>query len=174
MVSRQFSFNHALHIVKREADCQHLYSFNFDLEENDFLQTVLNKIDYFKNFIAYYKARASQLIHQASQKKNRLILPCSNQSNTDNFSKENNLIEKAKKQSFVIHASTKKRIYLTPQQNKCLGLLVKGHSAKEMARELHLSPRTIENYILKTRNMLGCATSKEFIADYHSQFSSVE
>lgn len=56
---------------------------------------------------------------------------------------------------------------LGTQQALCLKHLAQGKSAKEIARELHISFRTVEGTLAKVMEILGCASSKELIALYH-------
>lgn len=63
------------------------------------------------------------------------------------------------------HAST----YLSEQQAFCLKLLAQGKTSKEIARDMNISFRTVENYIAKTADKLGCSSSKELIKLYHDK-----
>lgn len=53
---------------------------------------------------------------------------------------------------------------LSPQQLKCLQFLMKGMSAKDIAKNMHLSTRTVEHYLSDIRLKLRCKNSKELIA----------
>lgn len=65
-----------------------------------------------------------------------------------------------------LHAQTYENVYLTDQQAVCLKLLAIGKSAKEIARELDISFRTVEGHIAKLKDLLGCTSSKELISLY--------
>lgn len=52
---------------------------------------------------------------------------------------------------------------LTPRQREILGLLVQGRSAKEIARLLDISHRTVEYHKYQTMEALGVATNAELI-----------
>jgi shikimate kinase len=60
-------------------------------------------------------------------------------------------------------------VQLSPQQALCLKNLAQGKSAKEIARELHISFRTVEGTLAKLMELLGCASSKALIALYHDR-----
>lgn len=53
---------------------------------------------------------------------------------------------------------------LSFRQIECLKLLVKGYSAKAIAKELHLSPRTIEDYLSILKSKLQTKNLAELIA----------
>jgi len=57
-------------------------------------------------------------------------------------------------------------IELTQRENEVLKLLLKGHTAKSMARILTLSYRTIEHYIKNIRLKANCASKIELIQKY--------
>ncbi|HAU0313478.1 TPA: helix-turn-helix transcriptional regulator [Legionella pneumophila] len=56
---------------------------------------------------------------------------------------------------------------ITLQKAKCLSLLAKGLSAKEIARVLNLSSRTVDHYLQQLRYRFNCKNSKELISLYY-------
>jgi len=52
---------------------------------------------------------------------------------------------------------------LTPRQREVLQLLAEGHSAKEIAKILHISPRTAEFHKYRMMEELNCKTSAELV-----------
>jgi DNA-binding CsgD family transcriptional regulator len=71
----------------------------------------------------------------------------------------------------VLHKNLHMPVYLSSQQGKCLLLLVKGKSAKEIGLEMKLSHRTVEHYLEKIRRQLGCSSTRELIASYSDQLN---
>jgi shikimate kinase len=67
------------------------------------------------------------------------------------------------------HKSLHTPIHLTNQQARCLKFLAQGQSAKEIAREMTISYRTVEGNLAKTMELLGCTSSKELVALYYEQ-----
>ncbi|MBI2784821.1 MAG: LuxR family transcriptional regulator [Legionella longbeachae] len=89
----------------------------------------------------------------------------SNKLNFENLSsheKSNNL------NTIIFHKKTHKPINLTTQQAHCIKLLADGKSAKEIAREINISHRTVEGHLATAMETTGCANSKELIALYLS------
>lgn len=74
-----------------------------------------------------------------------------------------------KKDLVLFHKSRHVPVHLSKQQAACLKLLAQGKTSKEIARDLKISYRTVEGYIAKAMQMLGCSSSKELIALYHDQ-----
>jgi DNA-binding CsgD family transcriptional regulator len=55
---------------------------------------------------------------------------------------------------------------LSIRENECLSLIAKGYTAKEVARVLGLSFRTVEEYINRIKNKLGCFSRRELISTF--------
>lgn len=87
----------------------------------------------------------------------------------DARSEADETIKLDRKDLILFHKSRYVPVYLSEQQAKCLKLLAKGKSSKEIGNELNLSYRTVEDYIAKIAEELGCSSSKELIALYHDQ-----
>ncbi len=60
-------------------------------------------------------------------------------------------------------------IYLSKRETECVTLLAKGNTAKEIAAQLNLSPRTIEHYIENVKNKLGVSTKSELLYKIFNQ-----
>ena len=75
----------------------------------------------------------------------------------------------AEKDRIVFHKSLHTPIRLSEQQAACLMLVAQGKTSKEIASQLNISPRTAEGYLAQIMELLGCASSKELIALYHSK-----
>lgn len=167
-VGRQHGQNygqHSVHIVEREDDCQHLYSLFFDLNENDFLQWILNNGHFLNDFIHQYNMVAKNIILEAKNKENRIVLP--HFSDLTNAIKVDNVSESTSLK--LIHKNLNSPVYFSKQQSKCLRLLVKGKSAKEIAAAMKISHRTVEHYLEKIRKQLGCSSTREIMAFYGEQ-----
>jgi DNA-binding CsgD family transcriptional regulator len=158
----------SVHVVTRETDCQHLYSLFFDLDENDFLHWIVNNGNFLQDFIHQYNFSAQDLITEAKAEENRIVLPT-----FKDFAAAMHLKVTADTTPVnVIHKSLHMPVHLSSQHAKCLLLLIQGKSAKEIARNMQLSHRTVEHYIEKIRRQLGCSSTKELIAAYSDQLSS--
>ena len=82
---------------------------------------------------------------------------------------DNKKLLPTKKELILFHKTLHTPVQLTLQQGKCLKLLAQGKTAKEIARDIHLSNRTVEGNIKKMCELLGCTSSKELIALYYDQ-----
>ena len=53
--------------------------------------------------------------------------------------------------------------YFAPRERQCMALLLQGKTAREIAKHLNLSTRTVEFYFFNMRNKLAARTKKELI-----------
>ena len=60
-------------------------------------------------------------------------------------------------------------VRISEQQAICLKHLSQGKSAKEIAREMDISYRTVEVYIAQLKEKLECDSSKDLISLYLSK-----
>lgn len=72
-----------------------------------------------------------------------------------------------KKDLILFHKTSHTPVHLSEQQAVSLKLLAQGKSSKEIARDMHISYRTVEGTLAKTMELLGCTSSKELIVLYH-------
>lgn len=57
---------------------------------------------------------------------------------------------------------------LSKQQNICLSLLAQGMTTKEIAKQMRLSPRTVDHYIETIKDKLNCNTRSKLIKIFQS------
>ena len=55
------------------------------------------------------------------------------------------------------------KLGLTKKETECLFYLFEGYTAKEIARSINISPRTVESYIEKMKIKLNCSTTTELL-----------
>ena len=53
---------------------------------------------------------------------------------------------------------------LPPRLAECLFFLLRGQTARGIATKLHLSPRTVEDYLEQLKSLFGCASKQALIA----------
>lgn len=176
LVYSEFSFKHSIHYVEREPDCQHFFSFAFNVSESDFLYFVTNYHYKLSQFIMLYKKLARNIIDDAKNPKNQIILPYPNIKSTEIVNPKeshiNSHVALNSEQLHLIHKDSNLPILLSTQQSHCLRLATRGYSTKEIARELTLSHRTVEHYLNHIREILSCRNVKQLISEYVNQIAS--
>lgn len=58
-----------------------------------------------------------------------------------------------------------KNVVFSKREVECIKYLHQGYSTKQIARELNLSPRTVEEYITNIKIKLGCKSRLEIVAN---------
>lgn len=166
----EFKANRSIHILEEDNDCQHFYHFVFhQTQESEFLHWIMNNLYVLHNFLEKYKLKSQDLINEAKQPANRIVLPIE-----QNYHENNPLssIDTDNTHLYVAHKDTKIRVYLSKQQSICLIFLMQGKTAKEIAGRMGLSHRTVQHYLERIKKILGCHSLKELIIAYGDQVSS--
>lgn len=110
----------------------------------DCVRNMLSHVDLLQKFIHYFRDKAKPLIQQAEKKP--IMIP------------DLHLTEQPKK-SFTLTQDKKlqfvnllKDYSITKRECECLELLAQGLTSKEIARELNIHPKTVDNHIENVKN----------------------
>lgn len=132
------------------------YCDSFGFATSTHNETILNSyftnLDLIKKFVKYFRRDAASILHQAERHK--IILPL----NEDTTSY---LYRSEKLKLFLMSENPSEK--LTPRQLECTHLVMKGMSAKQIADELKISPRTVEIYLNEIKRRLRCKSRTELI-----------
>lgn len=125
----------------------------------------VRNIDLFKRFIFYFMDKASGLIKKAS--KNRIYLPEKQIVNSQkldmrdfNTSKRKEFFEKTQIKKFFL-INQEEGLYLTKREAECALHMLAGTTAKQTAKFLGISFRTVESHFHKAKEKLRCASKEE-------------
>lgn len=64
---------------------------------------------------------------------------------------------------------TREAVRLTARQSACIALVAEGKSSKEIARELGISPSTVDNHIATAMNLYGF-TNRNAVARWYLEY----
>lgn len=151
-------------IIRKNKQCcdfYHFYSRPGNCSINLFY---LNHIDFFEQFVDDYCEKSKELIKLAND--NRFIYPDTTMDITEfSFAQTTNvekLLEEMfrKRKSHVVADS----VILTNKERETLQFLVRGYSAKEVAKTLCRSPRTIEKHVAQLKNKFNVQSTLKLIA----------
>lgn len=130
-----------------------------------YLDFYLNNRDLLDKFVEYFKERAGKFIELATTS---LVQSGHNAAIIDQ-----NTIENEDSRNKFLSAIAPKQYYLSNREGspisiplaemKCLLLLARGRSAKEIAQILGLSPRTVETNLMRSKTRLSCHSKKELL-----------
>jgi hypothetical protein len=153
-----------IHFLNRLQGCDEMFSFAFSMTEAEFDHFILNNMAKLKNFARYFRQNMQKEIALVSQKENRFFFP--------------DLLEMPaapcpaasfQEKPLQIDLDDGSQVSLSSQQSACLKLLVEGKNIKEVAAELHLSVRTVENYLAIIRDKLRCPSLMTLLGKYGEQ-----
>ncbi|BBB14722.1 two-component sensor histidine kinase [Candidatus Rickettsiella viridis] len=167
-----FNIDNGVSFVIKRDDVTYLYIFASTKDNVHINNYYVRNIDLFKRFIQHFQDRGADLIKQSA--KNRIFLP-ERQIVTPNRLKDIEVsletrtafYKKTEMDKFYL-LSASDDLYLTPKQAEVSVYLVAGVTAKQCARHLGISHRTVETYIEEMKQkifkVLGINLSKDELA----------
>lgn len=151
-------------VVKKNKETL-LYIFGSSRDNYSINNFYVRNIDLFKRFILYFNDKASSLLYKAS--KNRIFLPDKQviqprKLKQIDFSvnKRMEFFDKTRIDRFFL-LNQEKEVYLTRREAECMTYVIKGASAKQIAKILNISYRTVQSHIQNVREKLDCSRKDE-------------
>lgn len=165
----QFGIRHTFTIIEKNSHYNDYFHFATDQADNAINQIYINNLDLLHCFIQYFKESVDQskVLSRAFNIKFRVHpdAPGYTIKSGNDFEKMRfdfiGQINKNKSSELLTLPTD-----LSIQQINCLNLLMQGNSAKQIANQLHLSQRTVENYLQHIRKKMSCKSSLELIHKY--------
>lgn len=152
-------------IFKNNSKFYEIFEFASSNNKKPLLDFYINNLDVLNHFALYFKDKAKKIIKLAGE--NRLGVkskPVLLTGRNDKFIEPSKLnFYQATKLKTIPVGYHNKDIYLSGREIECLVYLIIGHSAKETAKILTVSPKTVEFYIDSAKQKLNCSTKSELI-----------
>lgn len=142
----QFGIGNGIDIIVPHDDYTEFFVFASDKNNRGINNFYINNLDILKQSIFYFKDKGKDLLNQA-ESSGIIQVPTQNKVIT-NYQDINNqsILDQLQPSRYYLTGKYKNE-YLTRSEYQCLKLVAKLKSAKEIANELKLSPRTVEVYI---------------------------
>lgn len=164
-----FNIDNGISFVIKRKDVTYLYIFASTRDNYKINNFYVRNIDLFKRFILYFNDKASSLMKEAA--KNRIFLPEKQlilpdrlqEINLSNLDREK-FYKTTDIEKYYLLSETDD-LYLTRKQAECAAYMVAGATAKQCARELNISFRTVEEHLLDIKNKIYDATGKKLIKE---------
>lgn len=131
-----FGIENGIYIVRKSELFTEFFSFAASLNNSQIVNFYLNNLDFMQNFCDYFKEKAKFLIAKAEQ--NKLI---------HDYHQKDIQVNPIVSKTELPYIPTKIDKIITPRKKEIINFVLKGYSAKEIAKILDLSHRTIETYI---------------------------
>jgi len=172
IMRNEFNIEHGFLLIDKYSSFCEIAMFASTREYSTINNYYINNLDKLRNCLLDFKDTHRHLIEKSH--KDRLILPKNSNriifelSNNSNDSQRFSLDHQNNNHLYVrlFQKELNKEILFSKQQSRCFKLLIKGYSIKEIANLMQLSPRTVEHYIEKIREILICKNIKEIILKY--------
>lgn len=166
-----FNIDHGVTFVIKHPKVTYLYIFAARREDHHMQYFYLSHLHLLKRFMLYFKDKAFDLIKSANQ--NRIAIPTASP-----ISDKKIICESMQYQDFYRHTQINKyyllgeseELYLTKQQAACAAYLVEGATAKECAKALNISYRTVETYIEHMKEKLMPIAGRKLSKDMLVRF----
>lgn len=157
-IRENFQIGDGIYIVRTDESYTEFFCFAAPLNTPGMLNFYLNNLDFLQKFCDYFKEQGRALIERAE--KNKLIHEY-NDTTIESF-------EKVDIDSLLTPRTEK----LTPRELDVALWLMQGRRAKEIAQLLHLSYRTVEQYIAVLKNKYKARNIVELVIKINNQLKA--
>ena len=160
-IREKCAMDNILFYVQHNHDSTDIFSMAADPDNKLILNKYINHAEEIRKFLLYFKQETKGLLLEAkhyaidydcSIKQQKKIFP--GDIGIPNYNGFSSLFDIADA--------------LSDREFECLKLLSSAKSIKSIARKLKLSPRTVESYLINTKNKLNCQTTNEMLDLYYT------
>ncbi len=147
---KAYNISNGISAYKRKGSSVEAWSFGATNQDTFAGNFYINNMEFLKSFINHFNIAGAQLVDSAKRAfftDSAMVKPFKNDNESIN--------------SFALNPFGSKNIHLSQREFQCLKLISKGRTAKEIAIDLHISPRTVETYIHSIKTKLGVNTKSQ-------------
>lgn len=155
-----YDHEHGLYIISENKDYTESVVFATNAGNHDVFNAYFNQTEKLKQFAFYFKNKAARLIEQSEKQPIYFDKPL--HANAESEVELERFAEKLYLDEYVL-ATSNGCVTITPREFECTLLLADGKTAKEIARILNISHRTVESYLLHVRKKLDCHSKAEIV-----------
>jgi len=162
-----FNIDNGISFVAKTREATTLYIFASEKNNETINNFYVRNIDLFKRFILYFNDKGYSLLEKAS--KNKIHLPeqqiiINRKLNRIDLSEKNrqDFFRKTNIERFFI-LNQENNLYLTKREAECISHMIGGATAKQTAKILGISFRTVESHFHQAKEKLQCSTRDELI-----------
>ncbi|MFC3909738.1 helix-turn-helix transcriptional regulator [Legionella dresdenensis] len=161
--SAAFDFKHVFTLIKKQNEHTNFYHFGTHLTDPAIHQTYINNLDLLDRFITFFNAKVGQ-----SKALSRAYDTILNADQTTSKVELNNrsaaLFNNQPNREIILQTLlSPAHQLLTASEIQCAELILQGKTAKEIAKEMCLSYRTIEDRIDSLKNKFNAKNKAELI-----------
>jgi LuxR family transcriptional regulator len=162
-VRNQFSMDQIFMVMNCEGSKSCGYGFATTQRLPDLTNTFLNNLFLFRKFINYFHSEAEEIINQMKGYSVDIASACGKlfYSSTNHFTALSSPFNPDSLLRVIDPFQYQALQSLSGREKECLRWFLKGLSAVQIGKKIHLSNRTVEFYIDNIKNKLGCRTKEE-------------
>jgi len=166
-ITEEFRTEYGLLIKETYISYQDNFRFSTASKSFNIYDYFFNNVDFIEKFIFYFKDKAAPIIKKAT-KAQKLYFPEPEAYTLETMVNKNSakVLRDDLKVSKYIFTLSEKLISLSPQEMNSVRLLAKGHTIKEAAQFLGISPRTVDYYLRGAREKLKATTNRQLLSIY--------
>lgn len=152
-----FGFSNGVSIFKQKPQYCEIFCFYGKSDYDPLNQILAQSFLLLEKFMQYFVEHMEADISLAYKNHDVLNIP-------EGYLQSNwRIIQKDHEKSFLEALGISKAPFLSPRELECVMLCSFGKTAKEVGREIHLSPRTVETYLLNAKKKFGCKNTRDLI-----------
>lgn len=155
-LTREFNVSNGLCFLERHFDCYYMFSFGTRNNFDGAINYYLSNFEILRSFIRFFREMKTELI--TTIERHKISFPSEAQDPNKNIL----LLDKSRKIKFPVYYKNRKT-YITLQEFECIKRLPLGKTAKDIAYDLNISPRTVESYFFRVMARVGCTNKRELI-----------
>jgi DNA-binding CsgD family transcriptional regulator len=164
-IAKQFEIFHRLCLLFRRTTYVEVFVFGLTKNHKNFFDIFVNEAGFLERFCIFFREAIHDTINDVAQNK-ILFDPTDSQMLFKDIELKNdnayrNFLDDVHLKKYRITTKSG-AVILSKREFECLLWFAKGKTAKQTARILSLSPRSVEAYINNLKNKLGCQSKFEF------------
>lgn len=162
--STSLDYRHVFTIIKKDGDVSHFYHFGTHMINPSIHLMYINNLDLLDRFITYFNTQVNQskillnaydIVLNANQKKSCVAIN-ENNSLLSNFQERRMMCLQDMLSEVTPH--------LTPKEIQCIQMIINKMTAKEIAKKVGLSHRTIEDRINVLKDKFKVSNKADLVA----------
>ena len=163
---KEFHVECMISIIKKCDGYDNMYSFGLNIGDRFFVNKFLNNLKMIEHFILYFKSQSSGIfsrIEPVSYSEDYFLSPQNKPDVAWVTSKEQEIFFKNLPLKKVQVLGNLGNVFLSQREYECLRYASKCYSLKEIAKQIDISPRTVETYLNSVKNKLGVEKRSDLI-----------
>lgn len=167
-MTKQFNFSPWLALIRKNFDLYHYFAFWWDrISDTKLENLILNHSTLIQTFITYFLKEVEPLREQIAIDSYTMLDLVGRKHFYSNLPIQQTL-EKDRLRKFLIEMGYETDVLkadrLTTRERDNLKHLLLGKSSKEMAHDMHLSPRTVEHHLERLKTKFDCSSKQELFS----------